>query len=73
MGLLDATNSQAWYTVRTHYYDSLSRRYVYKWQPVKWLDNFGALNWSTGLGQQYGLESENVLFQWTGRNWARIA
>jgi hypothetical protein len=73
MGLLNATSDQSWYTVRSHYYDSRSRRYVYRWQPVKWLDNFQALNWSTGLGEQLGLQSENVLFQWDGQSWQRIA
>lgn len=73
MSLLDARPSQAWYTVRTHFYDSRSKRYIYRWQPAKWLDNFGALNWSTGLEGQYGFQSENVLFQWDGTKWQRIA
>lgn len=73
MSLLDAMPSQAYYTVRTHYYDSRSKRYMYKWQPARYLDNFSALNWSTGLSSQYGLESENVLFQWNGSQWQRIA
>ncbi len=73
MSLLNAMPGQAWYTVRSYYYDSRSKRYVYRWQNPKWLDNFQALNWSTGLGLQLGLQSENVLFQWNGQNWQKIA
>ncbi len=65
--------SRAYYTVRTHYYDSRSKRYMYKWQPTRYLDNFGALDWSTALGSTYGIQSENVLFQWDGKKWQQIA
>lgn len=73
MSLLDAMPSQAYYTVRTHYYDSRSKSYFYRWQPVRYLGNFEALDWSTGLNKQYGLQSENVLFQWDGHQWRKIA
>ena len=73
MSLLDAMPSQAYYTVRTHYWDTRAKRYMYRWQPTRYLDNFTALDWATGLNSQYGLSSENVLFQWDGHAWARIA
>lgn len=73
MSLLDAMPGNAYYTVRLHYYDSRSKRYAYKWAPTRWLDNVSALDWSTRLGTQYGLNSETVLYQWDSSTWKRIA
>lgn len=73
MSLLDAMPSQAYYTVRTHYLDKRTGRYMYSWQKSRYLDNFEALKWSTGLGAKYGLTSENVLFQWNGTAWQKVA
>ncbi len=73
MGLLDVSQGLAWYTVRSHYFDPRSKRYVYKWQPARWVDNFTALSWPVELHEKMGLDSEHVLFQWSDSNWQRIA
>lgn len=67
MSLLDAQiGTKAYYTVRVLKKDP-KKGFQYHWESARFLDNMGALAWSSAFPSNF--TNERALYQWDGAHW----